>query len=124
MLASLREEEVATWFDLGLFLDRLREDGPSPACRAPAGFPTFEPDVAAGVGFLTFDIGIDGVSMEIAKYAEVLRRLLGSPKIHYISGHFEEFSDHIIDPTDTRHTIETMLQRIDRETVVRGVEHL
>ena len=82
MLASLREEKVATWFDLGLFLDRLREDGPSPACRASADFSAFKRDVAAGIGFLTFNFGVDGASMEIAKYAEALRLFLGSPKIH------------------------------------------
>ncbi len=108
MLALLREERVATWFDLGLFLDRLREDRPGLTCRAPADLPAFERGVAVGVGFLTFNFGIDGVSMEIAKYAEALRRFLGNPKIHYIAGHFEEFSDHVIDPTDTWHRIETM----------------
>jgi len=108
MLASLRQEEVSTWFDLGLFLDRLREDRPGLKACAPADLPAFERDVAAGIGFLTFNFGIDGVSMEIAKYAEALRRFLGNPKIHYIAGHFEEFSDHVIDPTDSWHTIDTM----------------
>jgi glycosyltransferase involved in cell wall biosynthesis len=108
LLASLREEKVATWFDLGLLLDRLREDPPRSAHHAPADFPTFERDVAAGVGFLTFDFGIDGVSMEIAKYAEALRLILGNPKIHYIAGHFEEFLDQVITPADTWHTIESM----------------
>ncbi len=63
MLVSLREEKVATWFDLGLFLDRLREDRPGPGCRALADLPAFERDIAVGVGFLTFDFGIVGVSM-------------------------------------------------------------
>ena len=52
-----------------------------------------ERDVAAGVGFVTFDLWVDGVSVEIAKYAEALRLLLGDPKIHYIAGHFEETCD-------------------------------
>jgi glycosyltransferase involved in cell wall biosynthesis len=108
MLASLREENVSTWFDLDLLLDRLREDPPNPARRASVDLPSFERDVATGVGFLTFGFGIDGVSMEIAKYAEALRLFLGNPKIHYIAGHFEEFADHVIDPTDTWHTIGTM----------------
>jgi glycosyltransferase involved in cell wall biosynthesis len=108
MLSSLREEKVTTWFDLGLLLDRLREDPPRFVRGAPADLPAFERDVAAGVGFLTFDFGIDGVSMEIAKYAEALRLFLGNPKIHYIAGHFEEFLDHVIVPTDTWHTIESM----------------
>ncbi len=108
MLASLREEKVTTWFDLGLLLDRLREDRPRSARRAPADLPAFEQDVAAGVGFLAFDFGIDGVSMEIAKYAEALRQFLGNPKIHYIAGHFEDSLDHVIAPADTCHTIDTM----------------
>ena len=108
MLASLRQENVSTWFDLGLLLDRLREDPPNPTRCASVDLPSFERDVATGVGFLTFDFGIDGVSMEIAKYAEALRLFLDDPKIHYIAGHFEEFADHVIDPTDTWHTIGTM----------------
>ena len=35
MLTALREEKVETWFDLGLFLDRLREERPAPARPAP-----------------------------------------------------------------------------------------
>ena len=108
MLASLRAESVTTWFDLGLLLDRLREDPSGPTIRAAAELPAFERDIASGIAFLTFEIGIDGVSMEIAKYAEALRLFLGDPKIHYIAGHFETFADHVIDPADTWHTVETM----------------
>ena len=105
MLDSLREENVTTWFDLCLFLDRLRENRPSPACQPSADLPAFERNVATGIAFITFDIGIDGVSMEIAKYAEALRLFLGNPRIHYIAGHFEEFSDHVINPEDTWHIL-------------------
>jgi len=106
MLASLREENIATWFELGLFLDRLRESRPSLACRSCADLPAFERDVAAGIAFITFDIGIDGVSMEIAKYAKALRLFLGDPKLHYIAGDFDDCSDHVIDPSDRWHTLE------------------
>jgi glycosyltransferase involved in cell wall biosynthesis len=106
MLASLNDEDIATWFDLGLFIDRLRGSRPSPECRPSANLPAFERDVAAGIAFVTFDIGIDGVSMEIAKYAKALRLSLRNPKLHYIAGDFEDFSDHVIDPGDTWHTLE------------------
>jgi glycosyltransferase involved in cell wall biosynthesis len=112
MLNSLREENVTTWFDLGLYLDRLRENRPSSACRPSADLPAFERNIAAGVAFITFDIGIDGVSMEIAKYADALRLFLGNPKIHYIAGHYEAFSDHVISSTDTWHTL-PILQGFD-----------
>ncbi len=108
MLASLREETVATWFDLGLLLDRLREDRPRPPGHTPTDFPTFKKGIASGIGIVTFDFGIDGVSMEIAKYAEALRLSLGDPKIHYIAGHFDELLNHVIAPTDTWHTVEAM----------------
>jgi len=108
LLASLREENVSTWFDLGLLLDRLREDRPPSPRRIPTDFPTFQREIATGIGFVTFDFGIDGVSMEVAKYANALHAFLGNPKIHYIAGHFEDFLDHVIVPTDTWHTIEAM----------------
>ena len=108
MLASLREETVATWFDLGLLLDRLREDRPRPPGHTPTDFPTFKKGIASGIGIVTFDFGIDGVSMEIAKYAEALRLSLGNPEIHYIAGHFDELLNHVIAPTDTWHTVEAM----------------
>jgi len=108
MLASLSEEVVSTWFDLGLFLDRLRADPPQSARHTPVNFAAFEHGSAAGIGFLAFDFGIDGVSMEIAKYADALRGLLGNPKIHYIAGRFEKFADRVIAPTDCWHTIDTM----------------
>jgi glycosyltransferase involved in cell wall biosynthesis len=108
MLTSLREEKIATWFDLGLLLDRLREDRPRPLGRAPTDFATFGQNVASGIGFVTFEFGIDGVSMEITKYIEALHLFLENPKIHYISGHFDELLDHIITPSEAWHTIETM----------------
>jgi glycosyltransferase involved in cell wall biosynthesis len=109
MMSALREERVETWFDLGLFLDRVREDREVPGCSAPPALPDFEREIAAGIAFVTFNFGIDGVSIEIAKYAEAFRRFLGDPKFHYIAGHFEEFSDHVIDPDEGNwHTIENI----------------
>ncbi len=109
MLAALREETVDTWFDLGLFLDRLREGRRTPNCSAPPDRPAFERDLATGIAFVTFNIGIDGVSVEIGKYAEALRLFLGNPKLHFISAFFEESSEHVIGADEGNwHTIETM----------------
>ena len=96
MLATLRAEEVVTWFDVGLVLDRLREDRDVPALIAPPCFDDFKSELHHGVGFLTFDIGIDGVSMEIAKYAEALRASVPELAVHYIAGHFADASEHVI----------------------------
>jgi glycosyltransferase involved in cell wall biosynthesis len=109
MLSALREETIDTWFDLGLFLDRLREGREVPGRNAPPKLSDFERELSTGIAFITFSFGIDGVSIEIAKYAEAFRLFLGNPKFHYISGCFAEFSDHVIEPDQGNwHTIETM----------------
>ncbi len=47
---------------------------------------------AEGAAFITFSYGIDGVSMEMAKYAQTLSELLtpwGNPSIHFIGENFQ-----------------------------------
>ena len=75
MIEALRAERIETWFDLGLMLDRLREDRAVPGIIAPPDFESFARELQRGVGFVTFKLGVDGVSMEIAKYADALRVL-------------------------------------------------
>ena len=108
MLAALRGEKVETWFDLGLFLDRLREERPVPTREIPKKLEDFQREIAAGIGFVTFDFGVDGASIEIAKYAEALRNLLPSARVHYIASHFADIADSVIDTHSKRHEIETM----------------
>jgi glycosyltransferase involved in cell wall biosynthesis len=108
MLDALRAEGVATWFDLGLLLDRLREDRDVPALIAPPCFDDFKGELHHGVGFLTFEIGIDGVSMEIAKYAEALRASVHGLSVHYIAGHFADAAEHVIDREAEWHAVPEM----------------
>lgn len=47
---------------------------------------------AKGTAFITFSYGIDGVSIEMSKYARTLQDLfapLGHPSIHFIGGNFQ-----------------------------------
>ncbi len=80
--------EVRTWDDIHAVLDALKQrDG---ATDLP---PPLEA-AAQGVAFLTFEFGIDGVTMEIAKYAACLERLF-EPQgvrvpIHCIGGNFTD----------------------------------
>lgn len=107
MISDLRAENIATWFDLGLFIDRLREDRRA-AARVKGNFAAFKRRVARGLAFVTFRYGVDGVTMEVAKYARALAGLLPGVKIHYIAGAFAETTDNIIDPGATKHRIESM----------------
>ena len=86
LLERLRAENIETWFDLGLMLDRLRDERAGPS--APAGFADFRRKLARGVAFVTYRYAIDGVTMEIAKYADAMRSRLPNVRIHMLGGHF------------------------------------
>jgi len=63
-----------------------------------------------GVAFVTFDYGIDGVSIEISKYADCFEAFLSdddrSTPMHLIGGEFYEQADSVIRPHWKRFQIE------------------
>ncbi len=95
---SLSKREVSCWGDIGAVLDELSS---TPRGDLPTDFST-------GAAFVTFDYGIDGVSIEIAKYAACLERMLGSDgglaPIHLVGGEFTERADRVLSSRWTRHT--------------------
>jgi len=106
MLAALRAEPIETWFDLGLLIDRLRENQPENPDNDD--FWEFKRRMARGTAFLTFSYGVDGVTMEVAKYAQSLSSLLPDAKIHFIAGEFAELTENILDPKMPWHRIDGM----------------
>ena len=105
---SLDRARVTDWVDIDRVLDRLVE---AQGYRVDPG----ERDagrkkrLARGMAFITFDYGIDGVSIEISKYARCLESTLsedgGSLSVHFIGGGFTERADSIIDPNWHRFTL-------------------
>ena len=89
MMDALRSEGIATWFDLGLMLDRLRDGRDTPGLIFDDNFDAFARHICHGVGLVTFHCSVDGVTVEIAKYAEAMRRVLPEPQLHIITGHFD-----------------------------------
>jgi len=106
LLAFLNNEPIHTWFDLGLFIDRFRENQDYPSIRVSGSFEDFKDEVRrGGIGFLTFHYMIDGVTVEVDKYASLLRRNIPGVKVHYIAGSIhsktaplinEEYEQHVI----------------------------
>ncbi len=95
----LKKEQVKTWFDLGLFLDQIKDNRPPPSFHT--SYKQFMKNISNGIGFLSFDFGIDGVSIEAAKYVKAFEKLYqhketGKPKINWIGGHFYSEIDSII----------------------------
>ena len=63
MLESLKNEKVNTWFDLGLLLDRIREN--PPRANFPGSQKAFNKHIRkGGVGILSFYFTIDGITVE------------------------------------------------------------
>ncbi len=93
MNSRLAGASVLDWGDIAAYLrpDTPVSDDADPRAAA-----------RAGVGFVTFDYGIDGVSIEIAKYADGLEELLSTggatTPIHFIGGDFFPQADTVIQP--------------------------
>jgi len=87
LLAFLHGKHIETWFDLGIFLDRFREEQAYPSIQRDGNFDVFKEELrTGGVAFLTFHYMVDGVTVEVDKYASLMRRNIPGVPIHYIAG--------------------------------------
>ena len=100
MKEILAAASVADWPDIPGYLQPEVEPVDSSALEA----------AKRGVAFVTFDYGIDGVSIEISKYADCFEAFLSdddrSTPIHLIGGEFYEQADTVIRPHWKRFQIE------------------
>jgi len=88
-ITQLENENISTWFDLGLFLDRLKEKRKIPQKRFIGTYEEFKKFMCnADFAFLTYQYSIDGVSIEVEKYAKIFSKKFTGSNIHYISGEF------------------------------------
>jgi glycosyltransferase involved in cell wall biosynthesis len=103
---ALDEATVTDWDDIERLLDQLVEARRHRAVPCEGDLKT---RFGRGVAFITFDYGIDGVSIEISKYATCLENILsadgGSPSIHVIGGDFWARADAVIAPHWHRFTL-------------------
>ncbi|MGI9543301.1 MAG: phosphodiester glycosidase family protein [Cyclobacteriaceae bacterium] len=85
MMNSLQGEKINTWFDLGLFLDRLK-DKPSSAGFS-GSYDDFKQQVNnGGIGFVTFYYAIDGITNELEKYTSALKKILPEVPVYFVGG--------------------------------------
>ncbi|NOU61566.1 phosphodiester glycosidase family protein [Marinifilum caeruleilacunae] len=110
MMDVLRSEKINTWFDLGLFIDRFKENKSIPVVEFNKSFENFKADInKKGIAFITFYFSIDGVSIEVEKYAKTFRNSLGKDTpVHYIAGKFYPEASKIMNPGTKTCTIEEM----------------
>lgn len=103
--AILDNYQPVNWADISKLLTRIKaEDKPSLiSCREDC-LEYF----SKGTAFVTFSYGIDGVSIETAKYARALDNLLapyGNSSIHFIGGNFKPQISSILNADWHRHQI-------------------
>jgi glycosyltransferase involved in cell wall biosynthesis len=93
---ELNEYDVAHGEHISDVLDQLARYRPDPWANDA------RQTMAQGVAFITFAYDIDGVSMEIAKYAQCIEHILPGVPIHCIAGNFGDKVDAVLDPAWNR----------------------
>ena len=69
LVKKLKTEHVETWFDLGLFIDRFKEQTKEQQILFPATFNDYKSMLKErSIGFVTFYYSVDGVTIEVEKY--------------------------------------------------------
>jgi glycosyltransferase involved in cell wall biosynthesis len=109
-LYSLMRKKLDTcnpknWNDISSILIDVKENSPP---FEQLSRTEFLRRLRKGIAFFTYDFGIDGVSIEISKYAQSLQDILSSEKkvlIHFIAGGFHPQAENIIKPEWKRHYI-------------------
>lgn len=97
LMEILYKEQINTWFDLGLFIDRFKEEKSINRLSFNGTYNEFKDNLRkGGLGFITFGYSVDGVTIEILKYARVFKEIFPGIDIHFIGGNFKPESYKLI----------------------------
>ncbi|HEC44054.1 MAG TPA: glycosyltransferase [Bacteroides sp.] len=89
MMEEINREKILTWFDLGLYIDRFKENNPIPTAEFHGNLEDFKGYLNnRSMAFATFHYSIDGVTIEVEKYSKIFQRKFPDINIHYIAGQF------------------------------------
>jgi len=95
ILKKLKNEKINTWFDLGLFMDKFKEENLPPSFSGSK--PNFHKHVeTGGIAFLTFYYTIDGITVETEKYAKTFKNIYPEIPIHFVAGEIKEEANELI----------------------------
>ncbi|WP_397446309.1 phosphodiester glycosidase family protein [Polaribacter sp. R77954] len=95
ILNELKKEKINTWFDLGLFIDRFKEQHSKSAFKNNK--EAFNSHLEkGGIAFLTFYFTIDGITVETEKYAKVFKNIYPNIPIHFVAGEIKQEADELI----------------------------
>jgi len=95
MMKDMTALEPKSWADIYSFLQNLKKTDSVFDYPSSDNLEYF----SSGIAFLTYDYGIDGVSVEISKYAKSLEAIFSEknrPDIHLIGGDFHKGSASVL----------------------------
>ena len=98
MIDKLEKFNPQNWKDIDDILTQVKKSSESAPEPVTSSFPE---EIKNGIAFITYDYGIDGVSIEMSKYAMSLQNFVfknTEPKIHFIGGDFYQQAETIIKP--------------------------
>ncbi|MCP4310086.1 MAG: glycosyltransferase [Bacteroidetes bacterium] len=109
LLYFLGKEKIETWFDLGLFMDRFREERAYPPVVNKGGFDDYKEKLRkGGVAFISFHYMVDGVTVEVNKYASLLQKNIPGIPVHLVAGEIHLKTDGLISSDFSQHVIPEM----------------
>ncbi len=97
------DNNIDNWDDISSLLDSIKNKE-----SQPCNNHNIKNLMGKDIAFITFDFGIDGVSIEIAKYAKALEKISGEKdfKVSMIAGDFYKEADIVLEDRWSRHSID------------------
>lgn len=122
ILNELNNENIHTWFDLGLFIDRFKDKTSNSAfLKNKKAFDSHLEK--GGVAFLTFYFAIDGITIETEKYAKVFKSIYPNIPIHFVAGEIKQEADELI-PNDAFKKIIPEMEAFDAWSLYKDFFHI
>ena len=110
MMTLLKGEKINTWFDLGLFIDQIKENHNKTPLRNYKSYDDFKQSITkGGMAFISFAYSIDGVTVECDKYVHAFTHILGEFDVHYIAGWFSETGNQYLQPNSKQFQLDELL---------------
>jgi len=99
MMTALRSADITNWNDITYFLASIKDR----IVLENKTSEDFQDELRKGIAFITYDYGIDGVSIEISKYASCFEKILADkngrlPELHFIAGDFYDKAEAVLKP--------------------------
>jgi glycosyltransferase involved in cell wall biosynthesis len=97
MMSSLNSLSINNWLDISKFISSIKSRNIPP----PLPESEYTAALRKGIAFFTYDYGIDGVSIEMNKYASCFEKILADsdgnvPAMHFIGGEFHDKAEAVL----------------------------